>query len=144
MALILSERPNRELFSEQSVIISTHAAGVPSSEPASVRATAVDHARISVSWEPGAFPNGKIQSYDLRIVELVAPGMKGYEAVQVGVWDCVLFGRLNSVQQQHGDMAVADCSIMVDCSRLRFSDTFLYRSSAFAMGISRWFFFSCK
>lgn len=73
----------------------TNGEGTPQS-PVSVRATAIDHARISVSWEPGPFPNGKILSFDLRIVELVddrsptsaigggGGGYVGYEAVQVG------------------------------------------------------------
>lgn len=54
-------------MSEQSVIISTLAQGVPLSTPAIVRAVAVDHTRISVSWEPGPFPNGPILSYVLQI-----------------------------------------------------------------------------
>ncbi|XP_050100949.1 protein sevenless isoform X2 [Anopheles aquasalis] len=58
------------LASEQSVIISTLPAGVPSSKPTIVRAVAVDHSRISISWEPGPFPNGPVLSYVLQIKDL--------------------------------------------------------------------------
>lgn len=74
MALILSPNHEKELFSEQSVIISTLAMGIPLSEPAIVRAVAVDHTRISVSWEPGPFPNGPILSYVLQIKDLTPDG----------------------------------------------------------------------
>lgn len=67
MALILSSNHEKELFSEQSAIISTLPMGKPVSEPAIVRAVAIDHTRISVSWEPGPFPNGLILSYVLQI-----------------------------------------------------------------------------
>lgn len=56
VALILSSNHEKELFSEQSVIISTLPMGKPMSEPAIVRAVAIDHTRISISWEPGPFP----------------------------------------------------------------------------------------
>uniref|UniRef100_A0A182FIV3 Fibronectin type-III domain-containing protein n=1 Tax=Anopheles albimanus TaxID=7167 RepID=A0A182FIV3_ANOAL len=58
------------LASEQSVIISTLPAGVPTSKPTIVRAVAVDHSRISISWEPGPFPNGPVLSYVLQIKDL--------------------------------------------------------------------------
>jgi hypothetical protein len=44
-----------------------------------VRATAVDSSRISVSWEPGPFPNGPVLSYVLQINELP----EGYSALKV-------------------------------------------------------------
>lgn len=67
MALLLS--PHSEpIVSEPSVVISTLAAGIPSSPPIIIRATAVDAKRISVSWKPGPFPNGPIHSYVLEIV----------------------------------------------------------------------------
>lgn len=81
MALILST--NHEMFSEQSVIISTLPKGTPMSEPANVRAVAVDHARISVSWEPGPFPNGPILSYVLQIKDVSSDD--GYYAVKVAI-----------------------------------------------------------
>lgn len=56
VALILSSNHEKELFSEQSVIISTLPKGKPMSEPAIVRAVAIDHTRISISWGPGPFP----------------------------------------------------------------------------------------
>lgn len=74
VALILSSNHEKELFSEQSVIISTLPMGKPLSEPAIVRAVAVDHTRISVSWEPGPFPNGPILSYVLKIKDLSPTG----------------------------------------------------------------------
>lgn len=80
VALILSPNHEKELFSEQSVIISTLPEGTPLSEPAIVRAVAVDHTRISVSWEPGPFPNGPILSYVLQIKDLT-----GYSALKVSV-----------------------------------------------------------
>ncbi|XP_037036977.1 protein sevenless isoform X3 [Bradysia coprophila] len=67
VALILSSNHEKELFSEQSVIISTLPMGKPLSEPAIVRAVAIDHTRISISWEPGPFPRGPILSYVLQI-----------------------------------------------------------------------------
>lgn len=62
------------------MIISTLPRGIPSSEPVIVRVVAVDHNRISVSWEAGPFPNGPILSYVLQIRDL-APF--GYSAIKV-------------------------------------------------------------
>ncbi|XP_062538057.1 proto-oncogene tyrosine-protein kinase ROS isoform X2 [Armigeres subalbatus] len=70
VALILSPNRDDALISEQSVIILTLPQGVPMSEPKIVRAVAVDHSRISISWEPGPFPNGPILSYVLQITDL--------------------------------------------------------------------------
>ncbi|XP_029733314.1 proto-oncogene tyrosine-protein kinase ROS isoform X3 [Aedes albopictus] len=70
VALILSPNRDDALISEQSVIILTLPQGVPTSEPKIVRAVAVDHSRISISWEPGPFPNGPILSYVLQITDL--------------------------------------------------------------------------
>ncbi|GAB0094112.1 Tyrosine-protein kinase receptor [Sergentomyia squamirostris] len=70
VALLLSKQHDEFLTSEQSVIISTLPMGVPLSEPAIVRAVAVDHTRISVTWEPGPFPNGPVLSYVLQIRDL--------------------------------------------------------------------------
>lgn len=61
------------------MVISTLPSGVPSSAPTIVRATAVDSSRISVSWEPGPFPNGPVLSYVLQINELP----EGYSALKV-------------------------------------------------------------
>ena len=61
------------------MVISTLPSGVPSSAPTIVRATAVDSSRISVSWEPGPFPNGPVLSYVLQINELP----EGYPALKV-------------------------------------------------------------
>lgn len=77
---MLSSKHNEVLPSEQSVPISTLPAGVPLSEPAIVRAVAVDHTRISVSWEAGPFPNGPILSYVLQIKDL---NPDGYSALKV-------------------------------------------------------------
>uniref|UniRef100_A0A182MQB4 Tyrosine-protein kinase receptor n=1 Tax=Anopheles culicifacies TaxID=139723 RepID=A0A182MQB4_9DIPT len=70
VALLLSPNHDQVLTSEQSVIISTLPSGVPTSEPTIVRAVAVDHSRISISWEPGPFPNGPVLSYVLQIKDL--------------------------------------------------------------------------
>ncbi|XP_058063474.1 protein sevenless [Anopheles bellator] len=70
VALLLSPNHDQVLTSEQSVIISTMPAGVPTSKPTIVRAVAVDHSRISISWEPGPFPNGPVLSYVLQIKDL--------------------------------------------------------------------------
>lgn len=81
VALSLSPNYNDILIiSQQSVIISTLPRGIPSSEPVIVRVVAVDHNRISVSWEAGPFPNGPILSYVLQIRDL-APF--GYSAIKV-------------------------------------------------------------
>ena len=82
VALILSEIHEKEIFSEQSVIISTLPSGIPLSKPAIVRAVAVDHTRISVSWGPGPFPNGPILSYVLQINDSL---VDGYNALKVHI-----------------------------------------------------------
>ncbi|XP_053678090.1 proto-oncogene tyrosine-protein kinase ROS [Anopheles nili] len=74
VALLLSPHHDQVLTSEQSVIISTLPSGVPTSEPTIVRAVAVDHSRISISWEPGPFPNGPVLSYVLQIKDLHPTG----------------------------------------------------------------------
>ncbi|XP_065076468.1 proto-oncogene tyrosine-protein kinase ROS isoform X3 [Ochlerotatus camptorhynchus] len=79
VALILSPNRNDVLISEQSVIIQTLPKGVPTSEPKIVRAVAVDHSRISISWEPGPFPNGIILTYVLQITDL---DPEGYNALK--------------------------------------------------------------
>lgn len=58
-----------ELYSEQSLVIITAEEGPPQSEPDIVRAVAVDHTRISISWEPGLLKNGPILFYVLQIKE---------------------------------------------------------------------------
>uniref|UniRef100_A0A182N0T5 Tyrosine-protein kinase receptor n=1 Tax=Anopheles dirus TaxID=7168 RepID=A0A182N0T5_9DIPT len=80
VALLLSPHHDQVLTSEQSVIISTLPSGVPTSEPTIVRAVAVDHSRISISWEPGPFPNGPVLSYVLQIKDLHPIG---YSALKV-------------------------------------------------------------
>lgn len=64
-------KSNREFewYSEESLIIITHPQGPPKGEPNIVRAVAVDQTRISISWEPGLFPNGPILFYMLQIKE---------------------------------------------------------------------------
>lgn len=69
VALILSAFREIELYSEQSLVIITAEGGPPASEPAIVRAVAVDHARISISWEQGRLKNGPILFYVLTIKE---------------------------------------------------------------------------
>lgn len=51
------------------------------SKPAIVRAVAIDHTRISVSWEPGPFPNGPLLSYVLQIKDIT--NIDGYSAIKV-------------------------------------------------------------
>ncbi|XP_049539733.1 protein sevenless isoform X3 [Anopheles darlingi] len=70
LLLLSPNYTDQVLASEQSVIISTLPAGVPTSKPTIVRAVAVDHSRISISWEPGPFPNGPVLSYVLQIKDL--------------------------------------------------------------------------
>lgn len=69
VALELSRQREEYLTSEESVVISTLEQGKPQSTPRIVSAIAVDHSRISVTWEPGPFPNGPILSYVLEIVD---------------------------------------------------------------------------
>lgn len=68
VALILSSFREIELYSEQSLVIITAEDGPPQSKPI-VRAVAVDHTRISISWEPGLLKNGPILFYVLQIKE---------------------------------------------------------------------------
>lgn len=79
IALPLSTKQQEFLFSDQSIVINTLPQGPPQ-EPPIVRAIPVDHTRISVSWEPGANPNGPILSYKLQITDM-APD--GYTALKV-------------------------------------------------------------
>ncbi|KAG7201761.1 hypothetical protein KM043_004482 [Ampulex compressa] len=66
--LLKSSQHNPEpIVSAPSVVILTLAAGLPTSAPVIVRAAAVDSCRVSVSWEPGPFPNGPLLSYVLRL-----------------------------------------------------------------------------
>ncbi|XP_015585702.1 proto-oncogene tyrosine-protein kinase ROS isoform X3 [Cephus cinctus] len=66
--LLKSTQHNPEpIVSAPSVVILTHSAGLPTSAPVIVRAAAVDSCRVSVSWEPGPFPNGPLLSYVLRL-----------------------------------------------------------------------------
>jgi hypothetical protein len=76
---ILLSRHSAPIVSEPSVVISTLPSGVPSTAPTILRATAIDSSRISVSWEPRAFPNGPVLSYVLQINELP----QGYSALKV-------------------------------------------------------------
>lgn len=69
MALILSSFREIELYSEQSLVIITAEEGPPQSQPDIVRAVAVDHTRVSISWEPGLLKNGPILFYVLQIKE---------------------------------------------------------------------------
>ncbi|XP_011637649.1 proto-oncogene tyrosine-protein kinase ROS isoform X2 [Pogonomyrmex barbatus] len=66
--LLKSSQHNPEpIVSAPSVVILTYADGLPTSAPVIVRAAAVDSYRVSVSWEPGPFPNGPLLSYVLRL-----------------------------------------------------------------------------
>lgn len=80
IALIFSTNREMEIYSEPSLVISTLARGAPLSEPIIVRAVAVDHTRISLSWESGPFPNGPILFYMLQITEA---NDNGYLALKV-------------------------------------------------------------
>lgn len=93
MALILSSNSEVELFSEQSLIISTLAKGSPLSKPIIVRAVAVDHTRISISWGPGPFPNGPILIYVLQIRDT---NKDGYLALKVDLRDFLIYFLLSS------------------------------------------------
>ncbi|XP_011687300.1 PREDICTED: proto-oncogene tyrosine-protein kinase ROS isoform X2 [Wasmannia auropunctata] len=66
--LLKSSQHNPEpIFSAPSVVILTYAAGLPTSAPIILRSVPVDSYRVSVSWEPGPFPNGPLLSYVLRL-----------------------------------------------------------------------------
>lgn len=79
IALLLSPHHSEPIVSEPSLVISTLPGGAPASPPNIVRATAADPSRVSVSWEPGPFPNGPILSYVLQINQLP----QGYTALKV-------------------------------------------------------------
>ncbi|XP_049872297.1 proto-oncogene tyrosine-protein kinase ROS isoform X2 [Pectinophora gossypiella] len=57
------------VYSAPSVVISTLESGKPSSAPSALRAAAPDPSRVAISWEPGAFPNGPLISYVLRLTD---------------------------------------------------------------------------
>ncbi|XP_075227577.1 receptor protein-tyrosine kinase sevenless [Lycorma delicatula] len=78
IALLLSPHDSEPIVSAPSLVISTLPAGMPSSPPTIVRATPADPTRVSLSWEPGPFPNGPILSYVLQINELP----DGYSALK--------------------------------------------------------------
>lgn len=80
IALIFSTNRETDIYSEPSLVIITSAQGAPLSEPIIVRAVAVDHTRISLSWESGLFPNGPILFYVLQITE---SNCNGYLALKV-------------------------------------------------------------
>ncbi|XP_063534702.1 proto-oncogene tyrosine-protein kinase ROS [Cydia strobilella] len=72
VAIFLSGRSgaSEPVYSAPSVVISTLSSGKPSSAPSTLRAAAPDSSRIAISWEPGAFPNGPLISYVLRLSDL--------------------------------------------------------------------------
>ncbi|XP_036141230.1 proto-oncogene tyrosine-protein kinase ROS isoform X3 [Monomorium pharaonis] len=75
--LLKSSQHNPEpIISAPSVVILTRPAGLPTSAPVIVRAAAVDSYRVSVSWEPGPFPNGPLLSYVLRLQGVEPPLIK--------------------------------------------------------------------
>lgn len=80
--MILSVFREIELYSEQSLVIITAEEGPPQSEPSIVRAVAVDHARISISWEQGRLKNGPILFYVLQIKESDQEGYFAYKVNQ--------------------------------------------------------------
>lgn len=68
VALLLKlSQHNPEPIVSAPVVITTLAAGLPTSPPRIVRGSAVDSYRVSVSWEPGEFVNGPLLSYVLRL-----------------------------------------------------------------------------
>ncbi|XP_060801498.1 proto-oncogene tyrosine-protein kinase ROS isoform X2 [Amyelois transitella] len=71
IAIFLSGRggTSEPFYSAPSVVISTLESGKPSSKPSSLRAAAPDPSRVSISWEPGPFPNGPLVSYVLRLTD---------------------------------------------------------------------------
>ncbi|XP_077293792.1 receptor protein-tyrosine kinase sevenless [Arctopsyche grandis] len=79
VAVLLSTHHTDPIVSAASVVISTMAYGPPSSAPVELRVAAVDSNRISLSWEPGPFPNGRILSYILTISEI---GPNRYSALK--------------------------------------------------------------
>lgn len=82
VVLILSTENKLELLSNESLIIQTLSAGPPISTPVIIRAVAVDHTRISISWVSGPFSNGPIVFYVLQIKDV---HRDGYLAVKVPI-----------------------------------------------------------
>ncbi|KYQ48889.1 Proto-oncogene tyrosine-protein kinase ROS [Trachymyrmex zeteki] len=82
--LLRSSQHNPEpIVSAPSVVILTFAADLPTSAPVIVRAAAVDSYRVSVSWEPGPFPNGPLLSYVLRLQGVEHKGLNQLKDIPV-------------------------------------------------------------
>lgn len=64
-------------------MIITAEEGSPQSEPSIVRAVAVDHTRISISWEPGLLKNGPILFYVLEIKDTDHAGYIAYKVLNI-------------------------------------------------------------
>ncbi|XP_046600630.1 proto-oncogene tyrosine-protein kinase ROS isoform X2 [Neodiprion lecontei] len=99
VAVILkSTQHSREsIASAPSVPILTKPEGFPLSPPVIVRAAAVDCCRVSVSWEPGPFPNGPLLSYVLRLQGGNYSTLKDISAVE-NVTDHYMFQNLTPHQ----------------------------------------------
>ncbi|XP_025159700.1 proto-oncogene tyrosine-protein kinase ROS isoform X2 [Harpegnathos saltator] len=94
-----SSQHNPELIvSAPSVVILTRAEGLPTSAPVIVRAAAVDSYRVSVSWEPGPFPNGPLLSYVLRLQGADHSQLKDIPASENTTRDHYMFRNLKSKQ----------------------------------------------
>ncbi|XP_014482097.1 PREDICTED: proto-oncogene tyrosine-protein kinase ROS isoform X2 [Dinoponera quadriceps] len=97
--LLKSSQHNPEpIVSAPSVVILTRAAGLPTSAPVIVRAAAVDSYRVSVSWEPGPFPNGPLLSYVLRLQGADHSQLKDIPASENTTRDHYMFRNLKSNQ----------------------------------------------
>ncbi|XP_032680151.1 proto-oncogene tyrosine-protein kinase ROS isoform X3 [Odontomachus brunneus] len=97
--LLKSSQHNPEpIVSAPSVVILTRAEGLPTSAPVIVRAAAVDSYRVSVSWEPGPFPNGPLLSYVLRLQRANHTQIKDIPASENTTRDHYMFRNLKSNQ----------------------------------------------
>jgi hypothetical protein len=83
--LKLIQQNDEPILSQPSLPILTIAKGSPISAPIIIKASAIDHSRIYVSWKPGLFTNGQFFSYVLRLQQ------EGHEAFQLKVRNGVLF-----------------------------------------------------
>lgn len=90
VALLLKlSQHNPEPIVSAPVVITTLAAGLPTSPPRIVRGSAVDSYRVSVSWEPGEFVNGPLLSYVLRLQWDNHTQLKVYATPELFILKCL-------------------------------------------------------
>ncbi|XP_063703914.1 proto-oncogene tyrosine-protein kinase ROS isoform X2 [Culicoides brevitarsis] len=109
IALPLSTKQQEFLFSDQSIVINTLPQGPPQ-EPPIVRAIAVDHSRISVSWEPGANPNGPILSYKLQITDVAPDGYTTLKEIPASDSSFIIVGNLKPSHEYQVTMSTRNAN----------------------------------